>query len=112
MKGCARWSSKNPCRLEILEYKDGVQAWQQIDMGWEAAFKGITGGIFEFGFTDSIQQMWAAFIYELTEEKSKSKFAGCVTPEETAMSHRLFTAALKSWKNCTIEDVKPRSIGM
>ena len=105
MKGCGRWSSKNPCRLEVLEYKGGVQAWQQIDMGWETAFKGITGGIFEFGFTDSIQQMWAAFIYELTEAKSKNKFASCVTPEETAMSHRLFTAALKSWKNCTIEEV-------
>lgn len=105
MKGCGRWSSKNPRRLEILEYKGGAQAWQQIDMGWEAAFKGITGGIFEFGFTDSILQMWAAFVYELTEGKPKSRFAGCVTPEETAMSHRLFTAALKSWKEKTVETV-------
>jgi hypothetical protein len=24
------------------------------------------------------------------------KFAGCVTPEETALSHRLFSAALES----------------
>lgn len=96
MKGCGRWSSKNPRLLEILEYKGGAQAWQQIDMGWEAAFRGITGGIFEFGFTDSILQMWAAYIYELTEGKPKSRFAGCVTPAEAAMSHRLFTAALKS----------------
>jgi len=104
MKGCGRWSSKNPRRLEILEYHGGgEQAWQQIDMGWEATFKGITGGIFEFGFTDSILQMWAAYLYELTEGKPKSKFASCVTPEETALSHRLFTAALKSWKNGTAE---------
>ncbi len=96
MKGCGRWSSKNPRRLEILEYKGGAQAWQQIDMGWEVAFKGITGSIFEFGFTDSILQMWAAFLYELSEGKPKSRFSGCVTPEETAMSHRLFTASLKS----------------
>ena len=96
MKGCGRWSSKNPRRLEVLEYKGGMQAWQQIDMGWEAAFKGITGGIFEFGFTDSILQMWAAYLYELTEGKPKSRFASCVTPEEAAYSHRLFTAALKS----------------
>ncbi len=105
MKGCGRWSSKNPRLLEILEYKGGAQAWQQIDMGWEAAFKGITGGIFEFGFTDSILQMWAAFLYELTEGEPKSRFAGCVTPEEAAMSHRLFTAALKSWKKGTVEKV-------
>jgi predicted dehydrogenase len=105
MRGCGRWSSKNPRRLELLEYNGGEQSWRQIDMGWEAAFKGITGGIFEFGFTDSILQMWAAFVYELVEGKPKSRFAGCVTPEETAMSHRLFTAALKSWKNESVEKV-------
>lgn len=105
MKGCGRWSSKNPRLLEILEYKGGAQAWQQIDMGWEAAFKGITGGIFEFGFTDSILQMWAAFLYEMTEGKPKSKFSACVTPDEAAMSHRLFTAALKSWEEKTVETV-------
>ena len=105
MRGCGRWSSKNPRRLELLEYKNGEQAWRQIDMGWEAAFKGITGGIFEFGFTDSILQMWAAFVYELAEGNPKSRFASCVRPEETAMSHRLFTAALKSWKNESVEKV-------
>jgi predicted dehydrogenase len=105
MKGCGRWSSKNPRRLEVLEYTGGDQAWQQIDMGWEAAFKGITGHIFEFGFADSIQQMWAAFLYELHHGKPKSRFAGCVTPEETAVTHRLFTAALKSWANGTTEAV-------
>lgn len=105
MRGCGRWSSKNPRRLELLEYKNGEQAWRQIDMGWEAAFKGITGGIFEFGFTDSILQMWAAFVYELAEGKPKSRFASCVRPEETAMSHHLFTAALKSWKNESVEKV-------
>lgn len=104
-KGCGRWSSSNPRRLEILEYSGGVQSWQQLDMGWEAAFKGITGGIFEFGFTDAIQQMWAAFLYELTEGKPKSRFAACVTPEEVAMTHRLFTAALKSHANGTTEPV-------
>ncbi len=105
MKGCGRWTSKNPRRLEILEYTGGDQSWQQIDMGWEATFKGITGGIFEFGFTDSILQMWASFIYELTEGNPLNKFSGCVTPEETAVSHRLFTAALNSWKNSTVESV-------
>jgi predicted dehydrogenase len=105
MKGCGRWSSKKPRTLEILEYSGGDQAWQQIDMGASVAYGGITGGIFEIGFSDTIQQMWAAFIYELIEKKPKSHFAGCVTPEEVAFSHRLLTAALNSHKNGTTEAV-------
>lgn len=97
MKKCARYSSKNTNSIEILDYSHGgEQAWQQIDMGHETAFKSITGGIFEFGFSDSILQMWAAFLYEMVNSKPLKKFAGCVTPEETALSHRLFTAALQS----------------
>lgn len=55
----------------------------------------ITGGIFEFGFTDAILQMWAAFISEL---EGKEVFFGCMRPEETALSHALQTAALISQK--------------
>lgn len=95
-KASARFSTKNPKLLEIMEYGGGEQTWQTIDIGYEPAFKTVTGGIFEFGFTDSILQMWAAFLFELTEGKPLSEFAGCVTPEETALSHRLFTAALQS----------------
>ena len=105
MKASARWSSTNPRRLDVLEYTGGEQAWQRIDTGWEAAFRGITGGIFEFGFTDAVQQLWAAFLHELTEGKPKSRFAACVTPEEVAYSHRLFTAALASQANGTVERV-------
>ena len=96
---CVRYSSKNTNSIEILDYSQGgEQAWQQIDMGHETAFKSITGGIFEFGFSDSILQMWAAYLYELAHRKPLKKFAGCVTPEETALSHKLFTAALESQK--------------
>lgn len=98
-KASARFSTKNPKCLEIMEYGGGEQVWQTIDIGYEPAFKAITGNIFEFGFTDSILQMWAAFIYELVKGKPLSKFAGCVTPEETVLSHKLFTAALESQKN-------------
>lgn len=97
MKKCARFSTKNINSIEILDYtinKD--QAWEQIDMGHETTFKSITGNIFEFGFSDAILQMWAAFIYEIANGKPMSKFASCVTPEETALSHLLFTAALDS----------------
>ncbi len=101
-KGSARWSSKQINTLEIMEYNGGEQAWQVIDMGHEMAYKSITGGIFEAGFSDSILQMWAAFLYEMVHGKPKSKFSGCVTPDEVAQSHRLFTAALESHKNSTI----------
>ena len=99
MRQCARFSTKNPRRLELLEYSGKEQSWRQIDMGNETAFKTITGGIFEVGFSAILMQMFAAFMYELTHGKPISKFAGCVTPEETSVSHRLFTAALESQKN-------------
>ena len=41
----------------------------------------------------------------LTEGKPKSRFAGCVTPDEVAYSHRLFTAALRSHAEGTTETV-------
>lgn len=94
-----RFSSKNTNTLEVMEYTGGEQVWQKIDMGHETAFKSITGGIFEFGFSDAILQMWAAFLYELEHDTPLKKFAGCVTPEEVAYSHRLFTAALESHYN-------------
>ncbi|MBI2843458.1 MAG: Gfo/Idh/MocA family oxidoreductase [Armatimonadetes bacterium] len=107
MKKCARYSSKNTNAIEILDYTlSREQAWQRIDMGHETAFKSITGGIFEFGFSDSILQMWAAFLYELVEGKPLKKFAGCVTPDETALSHRLFTAALQSQREKTTVPVE------
>ena len=104
-KASARWSSTNPRLLEILDYTGGEQAWQQIQTGYEPAFKTITGNIFEFGFTDSILQMWAAFVFELATGKTPRKFCGCVTPEEAALSHRLFTAALKSYNDRTVAAV-------
>jgi predicted dehydrogenase len=97
-RAAARFSTRNPRRLELLEYGGGEQSWRQIDMGQETAFKTITGAIFEFGFSDSILQMWAAFVHELVNGKRLKLFAGCVTPEETALSHELFTAALESYR--------------
>ncbi len=104
-RGCARFSTKNPKLLELLEYRGGEQVWQQVDMGYETAFPTITGGIFEFGFTDAIQQMWAAFMFELENKRPIKKFAGCVTPEETALSHKLFTAALQSQAEAKVVQV-------
>jgi len=98
-KASARWSSVRADILEVLEYTGGEQVWGQVQTGHETAFKTITGGIFQFGFSDSILQMWAAFCHELAKQEPLKKSAGCVTPAEASLSHRLFTAALRSHKN-------------
>ena len=61
-----------------------------------SAYPVITGSIFEFGFPDAILQMWAAFCDELLNGPGMKQPFYCVTPEEAAESHRLFTAALES----------------
>jgi hypothetical protein len=80
-----------------MEYQSGgIQAWQQIDLGYQSAYPTITGNIFEFGFTDSVLQMWAAFCDELVNGRPKMQQPFyCATPEEAHRSHLLFTEALK-----------------
>jgi predicted dehydrogenase len=104
-KASVRFSTRNPKRLELLEYSGGEQVWGHAETGHETAFKTITGPIFEFGFPDSILQMWAAFLHELVHGQPPKRFAGCVTPAEVSLSHRLFTAALQSQKSQTVETV-------
>jgi hypothetical protein len=65
-------------------------------MPYQSAYKAITGAVFEFGFSDAILQMWAAFCDELTHGSQMRQPFYCATPEEAAASHRLFTAALES----------------
>ena len=97
-KASAKFSTNSADTLEILEYTGGEQRWQKIDMGYEVPFKSITHNIFQFGITDSILQMWAGFLYEFDKGKPLTRFSGCVTPDETTLWHRLFTAALESHK--------------
>ena len=104
-KTSVRFSTKNPKRLELLTYAGGEQAWQEIDIGYIGAFKAISGEIFEFGFSDAMQQMTAAFCYEFVHGVPLRPSAGCVTPEETALSHLLFSAALRSHAAGTTEKV-------
>ena len=105
-KASARYSTRNPKRLEWLNYSGGEQVWGNIETGHETAYKTITGHIFEFGFSDAILQMWAAFLYELAGVPIPNPFAGCVTLPEVALSHRLFTAALRSQKKQTVETIQ------
>lgn len=95
-KASVRFNTRNPKTLELLEYAGGEQTWRQVQTGSETAYPVITGPIFEFGFTDAILQMWAAFLHELDTKSLPSGFAGCVRLDEVVLSHRLFTAALES----------------
>lgn len=95
-RAAVRFSTRDPKRLELLRYDGAEQNWTQLQTGYETAYPTISGPIFEFGFTDAMLQMWAAFVAELSGSKLPSKFAGCATPDETTLSHRLFTAALES----------------
>lgn len=105
-KTSARFSTVNCKRLEILRYNGGSdQAWCAIEMGSHTTYPIITAAAFEVGFCDVIQQMWAAFITELVTGKVPHAFARCVTLEDVGMSHRLFTAALKSQEHGTVEAV-------
>jgi predicted dehydrogenase len=94
----ARFSTRTPRTLEVLAYERNVpQAWSVMDLGYEGAYQAVTGGIFEFGFADAIQQMWAAYTDELVHGTGgmRQPFR-CATPEETELSHALFDAALRS----------------
>jgi hypothetical protein len=85
-----------------MEYTPGSpQAWKEEDMGYTSLFPSITGQIFEFGFADAIQQMWAAFCLELSQGAAAVSFR-CALPDETRLSHELFTAALASHAQNTV----------
>ena len=95
------FSTKHPRTLRQLDYSPGgEQAWKHIDVGYRSAYPTISGGIFEFGFSDALLQMWAAFCDELAHgaEGMRQPF-GCVTPAEAAESHRVFTEALAAHAN-------------
>lgn len=92
----AEFSTKHPKTLRFMPYTPGgEQAWHLLDLGYESAYPTITGGIFEFGFTDAILQMWAAFCDQLTHGRDHTRFY-CATPEETMQHHKVLTAALIS----------------
>jgi len=100
-----RFSTRDPKRLELLEYAGGEPVWGQVQTGYETAFQTVSGAIFEFGFSDAILQMWAAFLHELVTGQPPARYAGCVTLDEVTRSHRLFTAALASQANQSVEPV-------
>lgn len=93
MKGCAFFTTKSPRRWQFMRYTaGGLQGWTTEDLGYGSLFPSITGAIFEFGFTDAMLQMWAAFVDELAGGDARG--FGCATPDEAADHHAILTAAL------------------
>ncbi|HEX8833450.1 MAG TPA: Gfo/Idh/MocA family oxidoreductase, partial [Abditibacteriaceae bacterium] len=92
-EGGIKFSTKTPKTLYLFQ-KGREQSWNAIDLGYSSAFDTVTGGIFEFGFADSILQMLAAFAAERAGVLG-DRF-GMVTPDEAVQSHRVWQAALQS----------------
>ena len=102
-KKSAYFSTKNPCRWQFMTYTGGAGVWSVEDLGFESLFPAITGGIFEFGFADAIQQMWAAFMDELAGGNANG--FGCVTPQEAADHHAILNAALIAGTTNSVQHV-------
>lgn len=98
----ARFSSDDANAFYYTSSWGKEQSWNRIIIGYKPMLPTITGPIFEFGFVDAIQQQIGAFMLEYAGEKVPF---GLFTPEETALSHKLATAALKSHYNRTVEVV-------
>ena len=95
----ARYSTKEPKTFWTYR-RDKEQWWEKTDLGFTMPFKTITGSIFEPGFPDLLQQMWAAFIAERAGLLG-GRF-GCATPDEAVSSHEIWSAALQSHRNQTV----------
>ena len=99
----AKFNSNDPNAFTYTQAVGKEQAWCRLNVGYKPQFKTITGGIFEFGFTDSILQMWCSFMKEVTGETVDF---GCFTPEETRLSHKLLSAALLSYKEKRVVEIE------
>lgn len=91
-RGSAWFTTQSPRQWQWMTYSGGAQVWQTEDLGFQTLFPAITGGIFEFGFPDALQQMWAAYLDELAGGDANGFH--CVTPEEASDHHAILTAAL------------------
>ena len=94
MKKSAFFSTKHPRQWQWMDYQGSTQSWNTEDLGYGSVFPAITGKIFEFGFADAIQQMWAAFVDELAGGTANG--FPCASPAEAAAHHAVLTAALQS----------------
>ena len=87
MDGGVEFSTRYPQSLKVMTVRDGQQVWEERMAGSQSAQPTITGPIFEFGFTDALLQMWAAYFAERAGELGDA--FGCATPGEALASHEL-----------------------
>jgi predicted dehydrogenase len=92
MAGGVEFSTRYPQSLKVMTSQEGQQVWAERMVGSQSAQPTVTGPIFEFGFTDALLQMWAAYFAERAGELGAA--FGCATPAEALASHELFDAAL------------------
>ncbi len=85
-KGSAIFNTHNPKTFRYLVPNGKEQGWTSIDVGSQSYIPSITGGIFEFGFSDAFQQMIGAFMQEFNDNGSQHLFKN-VMPDETYLSH-------------------------
>lgn len=102
MKKSVKFSTDDPNAFYFTENMGKEQGWCRINIGYHSIIPTITGNIFEFGFVDSILQMWGSFIKEIYGETPEF---GCFTPEESRLSHCLLSAALQSFKEKRVVDL-------
>ena len=91
MDGGVDFSTASPKAVQRFAVRDGRQVWERLETGGQSAFPTVTGPIFEFGFSDAVLQMWAAFLAE--RAGALGDRLGCATPEEALAAHELFAAA-------------------
>ena len=103
MDGGVEFSTASPKAVRRFALRDDRQVWERLETGSQSAFATVTGPIFEFGFSDAILQMWAAFLGE--REGALGDRLGCVTPAEALASHELWDAALRSAESGRAEPV-------
>jgi predicted dehydrogenase len=103
MEGGAEFSTQTPKTVRRFSVRDGRQVWERLETGSQSVFPTVTGGIFEFGFSDAVLQMWAVFLAE--RAGTLGERFGCVTPDEALMAHHVFDAALRSEKSGRAEPV-------
>lgn len=99
----AKFTTDDPNAIQYTQAVGREQAWTRLVIGQKTQYPVITGSIFEFGFSDSLLQMFAAFVSEL---RGLPCSFGCFRPEEARMSHELLTAALESYTSKRVVELK------
>ena len=107
LDGGVRFSTAEPKSVWFFD-RGSEQSWRRVELGFGTSFPTVTGGIFEPGFPDVIQQMWAAYLCE-REGLLEGRF-GCVTPREAVASQRIFAAALASHQEGRVVPVSSSEI--